>query len=47
MNKKAFVESNIGKAILALILLAVILFIILLARGTLSSMIEGLKNLLM
>jgi hypothetical protein len=47
MNKKALVESNIGKAVLALILLAVIIFIILLAKGVLSDLIKGLKNLLM
>ena len=46
MNKKGLLESNVGKAILALILIVAILFIIFLAKGALSTVFESLKKLL-
>ncbi len=47
MNKKAgIMESNVGKAVLALILLVAILFIVFLATGTLQKIIASLKGLI-
>jgi hypothetical protein len=47
MDKKGLVESNVGKAVLALILLVVLMFIIYLARKQLASVFDVIKNALM
>jgi hypothetical protein len=46
MDKKGMVESNVGKAIIALILLAVLLFIVYLARKQILSLISSLRGII-
>ncbi len=44
-KKAGIMESNMGRAILASIIIAVVLFILFLAKGKLFSIFETIKNL--